>query len=278
MDIDKGKSRTLSEVNEILNNKPIEYFVNEQLLTKKCVDVLEVGTGYGRCLLELAWKFNQEKVNFFGVTLKPKAPLQTREDLRTIAEIFEIVPPESLPSFTLPQIYFYDATDLHFPDESPDLVYSAVTVRFMAQKAKFIEEVARVLRPGGHAILDISESNWNYPYSNAIDDRILTKYTNRFVLKYGKELIPLPIYLRLFENDSLRFNFSKTKKCILHLVKFDSSKLSLHLDFDPVLSMNGFDLPLLSIEGKVRSGIRSVYNVRHEHYVALLRERPSFQG
>lgn len=267
--IDKGKSRNLSQINEILDNKPLEQFIEEQLLAKENINVLEIGTGYGRCLLELAWKFNHRNVNFNGITLKAKAPLQEREDLRTIAKEFDVIPADELANFILPEIFFYDATQLHFPDESIDFIYSAVTVRFIARKAEFLEEVARVLKPGGHALLDISESNWDYPYSKAIDDRILTKYTNRFVLKYGDELIPLPVYVKLFENDSFRFEFSKTKKCILHLAKLKASKLALQLDYDPILSVNGVDLPLINIEGKIRSGVRSVYNIHRQQYAAL---------
>lgn len=36
-----------------------------------------------------------------------------------------------LANFNLPEIFFYDATRLHFDDESLDLIYSVVTVRFI---------------------------------------------------------------------------------------------------------------------------------------------------
>jgi ubiquinone/menaquinone biosynthesis C-methylase UbiE len=48
----------------------------------------------------------------------------------------------------VPVLDFYDASTLNFDDESMDFVYSAVTIRFMKKKIEFIEEVARVLRPG----------------------------------------------------------------------------------------------------------------------------------
>jgi SAM-dependent methyltransferase len=267
---DKGKSRSLAKINAIFGGEAtLEGIIDDLLVSRSHLNVLEIGVGYGRALLELAWRFRDHDVMFHGVNLKAKPPLEKREDFQRIAEHLEIIPLVDIPEFNCPQIYFYDATRLHFADESIDLLYSAVTIRFMARKVEFLEEVARVLRPGGRALLDISESNWNYPFSLAADDRVLTPFTNRFVLKYGSELIPLPDYVKLFEGDHFRFRFATDAKCVLDFAKLGPGRLSLYLDYNGKLSMSGYELPLRNSKGEVRSGFRSVYDIRPEFYHAL---------
>jgi SAM-dependent methyltransferase len=264
----EDRLRSLSRVNELLKAAESPESALERLLESKTkLDVLEVGFGYGRALLELAWRFRGRNVTFHGVDLTRF--VADREALRDVAAEFEILPQADLATFELPHVHFYDATALHFGDESLDFVYSVVTVRFIRRKAEFLEEVCRVLRPGGYAMLHVSESHWDYPYSVATDERILTPYTNRFVLKFAGELIPLPAYLKLFEGDRFRFEATPSSRCILRIWKQATGRLSLHLDYDEVLSMSGRKLPLRNRHGEVRGGFRSVYNVRPEHYAQL---------
>jgi SAM-dependent methyltransferase len=234
-----------------------------------------VGFGHGRALLELAWRLRDRDAVFHGVDIGYKSPIQTRDDLRAVARAHGIVPASELDRFELPFIHLYDATRLHFPDESLDLVFSAVTIRFMRDKALHIEEVCRALRPGGRAILHIGESNWDYPWGRIDDDRVLTPYTNRLVLKHDDELVPLPDYLELFEGDVFRFELTRSTRCILIVDKLASGSLSLDLDYDPELSMNGRKVPLRSSRGEIRGGFRSVYDVKAPIYDRLAAARPA---
>jgi SAM-dependent methyltransferase len=170
----------------------------------------------------------------------------------------------------MPSLHFYDATRLHFPDESLDFVYSAVTIRFMRDKALFIEEVTRVLRPGGTAVLHISEGNWDYPHGPASDDRLLTPFTSRLVLRHRGELIPLGAYLRLFEDGPFVFRLSPESRCILLLEKLASGSLALGLRFNERFSATGRSLPLRDRRGEVRGGYRTVYDVSPERYREML--------
>jgi SAM-dependent methyltransferase len=158
---------------------------------------------------------------------------------------------------------------LHFDDESLDLVYSAVVIRFIERKAEFLEEVCRVLKPGGVALLHYGEAGWNYPYSLICHDRILTPHTNRFVLKYNDELIPLPVYLKLFENEALQFGFANHGTCVIQVSKLKSARLDLQLLFNQELSISMKTMPYRHGSGKPRGGVRSVYDVRPEIYHAL---------
>lgn len=259
----EDRTRSLANIEELLAAAGgVEPGIRALLEIREPIDVLEVGFGHGRALLELAWRLRDRDVTFHGVDAGYKSPIQRPEDLRDIAREYGIVPEAELDRLELPSIAFYDATELRFPDESIDFVFSAVTIRFMADKARHIEEACRVLRPGGRAILHIGEANWNYPWGPATDDRVLTPYTSRFVLKHGDDLVPLPDYLALFEGDVFSFGLTPSTRCILIVDKLAPGKLALELDLDDDLTMNGRKVPLRNRHGDVRGGMRSVYNVR----------------
>lgn len=266
--------RTLSETSHriLKHSQIIETTLAGLLKQRRQPTVLEVGFGRGRALLELAWRFRNEGVMFYGVDKKQEAPLEKREDLRSLAREFDIAPDTELADFRLPEIFFYDATRLHFAEESLDLVYSVVTIRFIEDKAEFLENVCRVLKPGGVALLQIGESDWEYPYSQICDDKLLTPCTNRFILKHGRELIPLNNYFRLFENNTLRFRFINRPRCVLRLEKLKTARLHLQLTLNPKLSMPMEELPYHHGSGKVRGGFRSVYDIRPEFYRALFEQ------
>ena len=232
------------------------------------IEVLEVGFGYGRVLLELSGLFRDREVGFHGVDLNRY--VDGPEQLRAIAETYGIIPADELPTARMPTLHYYDATRLKFADESFDFVYSAVTVRFMHDKALFIEEVSRVLRPGGTAILHIGESNWDYPHGLASDDRVLTPFTSRLVLRHDRELIPLADYLQLFAGGSFAFRLTPETRCILLMEKLGSGSLSLGLHFNEQLSASGRSLPLRNRHGEVRGGYRTVYDVSPERYQELV--------
>lgn len=274
----EDRTRGLREIERLLRAAGgVEAAVSALLAQRTPIDVLEVGFGHGRALLELAWRFRDDDVAFHGIDLGYKSGIGSREDLRAVARTYEIVPEADVDGFELPDIHFYDATRLRLPDESVDLVVSAVTIRFMHDKAAFIEEVCRVLRPGGRAILHVGEANWDYPWGPAVDDRLLTPYTSRLVLRHGDELIPLGAYLELFAGETFRFGLTPETRCILTVEKRAPGSLALDLDYDDELSMPGRRLPLKNRHGEVRGGFRTVYDVRAEHYERLvaqgLRER-----
>jgi len=191
------------------------------------------------------------------------------EDLRETARRYAIIPEPGLANFRWPELFFYDAGKLHFDDESLDLVYSVVTIRFIERKAEFLEEICRVLKPGGRALLDVGEPGWEYPYSFVCHDKMLTPYFSRLVLKYGHELIPLPSYLQLFANDSFQIRFINLPRCVMAVSKLKSSQLRLQLTFNDILSLPMRELPYSQIGGKDRGGFRSVYDIRPEIYPAL---------
>lgn len=263
-----NRSRGLETLNDRLGSTfSLASTIHDLLKTRHTLDVLEVGFGYGHVLLELSWLFREKAIRFYGID--KRLNVANREELKNIATHFNVIPAHDLERLKLPLIYSYDATSMHFEDESIDFVYSAFVVRFIERKEKFLEKVCRVLRPGGCAVLHIGGANWNYPYSKKIDNRHLTNHLNRFVLKYHDELIPLPIYMKLFEGNTFNFEFADHPHCILLIQKTTSGKLNLNLEYNEKLSMPGRKLPLRNRNGEIKGGFRSVYDIRGQYYDAL---------
>lgn len=267
------KNRSLAEINDRLveDSAVLEATLSELLTRRSALKVLEVGFGHGRALMELAWKFRDAPTSFYGINKKPGRAMREREDLLETARLYHIVPDHELTTFTLPDVFFYDATRLHFEDSSLDLVYSAVALRFFEDTATFLEEAARVLRPGGVALLDFSELPWDHPHALTCDTTLLTPALSHFVLVHGDELIPVSLYLKLFENDSFDFRFPRKDRFVLRVQKLKPGRLDLKLTFNAALSrpMRELSHRHQDVLGKGKSGFRSVYDVHPDVYRAL---------
>ena len=266
-----AKNRSLQEAQRKLSQrKPVlENRIDRLLGERERLDILEVAFGEGRTLLELAAKYRHNTAKFYGVERNPRPKMNKKEDLREVAKKYHILPENQLVDFELPEVFFYDACKLHFADESMDVIYSVVAIRFFDRKAEFLEEVSRVLKPGGTAFLHIGEANWEYPYSRTCDDWLLTPTRNRFVLKYRDELIPLPTYLRLFSNKQFAFQFINYPRCVLRMKKKAPGKLDLQLTFDEKHSDWLRNFPYSRITGESQGGYRSVYELHPDRYNEL---------
>jgi len=263
-----SRSRSLSEISRkiVKGSRIVEQTLTRLAANGRPLSVLEVGFGWGRALTELAWMFRDEPIDFHGVDIDCRPPVERSEDLRQIARRFGTVPEASLASFRVPQLHFYDASRLHFDDESLDLIYSAVAIRFFERKAEFIEEACRVLRPGGVALLQLGEKNWDYPYGPVGEPPTLTPYRARLLLRHRDYLVPVPEYFRLFQEDRFRFTFTPNKRrCSLLIEKLTPGRLCLNLAFNADLSGPIADIPSWTEDdGGADDGYRSVYDIRRE--------------
>ena len=266
-----SRNRNLEHIDQIFRatGAPAD-FIADLLDRHQSLAVLEIGFGWGIALLELAWRFRSNNVAFYGIDIEEKPELSSPEGIVTFARERGIIPKHQSDTFNIPSLYFCDASTLGLDDESMDFIYSAVTIRFIRKKIEFIEDVARVLRPGGKALLHIGESNWHYPHTHICDQRILTPHTSRLILKYEKELIPLTDYFKLFEGNTFEFHFTENSRCILTISKLRTGKLDLNLEFNDELTLPGRAVPLINRKGELRGGIRTVYDVRTKNYRALL--------
>lgn len=129
-----------------------------------------------------------------------------------------------------------------------------------------------MLKPGGAALLQLGNAGWNYPYSLAQDNVMLTPYNSRFVLKYGNELIPLDVYLRLFADEGFVFEFINAPSCVIKLSKQRAGSLVLRLHYDAALSLSMKQLPYGDdSSGEAKGGFRSVYHLDADDYHALFK-------
>ena len=100
--------------------------------------ILDVGCGIGGSTLYLAQKFNAEAT---GVTLSPEQAKRAQERA-TEANLADQV-----------QFQVANALDLPFTENRFDLVWSLESGEHFPDKAKFLQEAYRVLKPGGMLLM-----------------------------------------------------------------------------------------------------------------------------
>ena len=268
-----AKSRSLESINKKLFNgsSSLQATIRDLLERRQPVSVLEVGCGAGRALMELALEFRHEPVTFHAINKESGKPLASSEDLRSVARQYGLAWEIAGPEWPLPQLFFYDATTLHFADDSLDLIYLSTVARFLPRKAEFLEEVCRVLTPGGTAFVQLSRPGWDYPHAPARDDLLLTAHPSRFVLTCGRQLVPLQMYLRRFTEMGFDFDFVGAPGCVIQVTKRRTGTLALGLDYDDELSVPMNRLPYGQGDVRdVRGGFRSVYHISESNYRAML--------
>ncbi len=268
-----AKSRNLESINKKLfkGASTLEATLEGLVTAGRPLAVLEIGCGAGRALMELALAFRHKPVKFYAINKERGNPLSSSADLARVAREYEIDVDAAGPDWPLPELFFYDATTLHFPDDSVDLIYLSSVARFIERKAEFIEEVCRVLTPGGVALIQLSRSGWDYPEGEAREDLLVTPYTSRLVLTHGRDLVPLPKYLEQFASSGFEFDFISNPACVIRVRKRRPGRLSLGLEYDEARSVPMMQLPYGQDDVReARGGFRSVYRVTPDGYRSML--------
>jgi SAM-dependent methyltransferase len=115
------------------------------------LDVLEIGVGSGTHAALLA----RTSKTFTGVDLTQHAVDLTRQRLRL----------RGLDG----DVRRMDAEALEFPDDSFDLIWSWGVIHHSSQTSRILEEMGRVLRPGGRAIVMVYHRGlWTYYVLNGV--------------------------------------------------------------------------------------------------------------
>jgi SAM-dependent methyltransferase len=271
-----SRTRGLGDVNERLGSSGItlEQAIADQLAHRSPVSVLEIGFGWGPALIELAWRFRDEPVSFAGINLERKRPVRRAADLAVVAEALQLIPPDEIAAFTPPDVHFYDATTLQHDDETLDFVYSAVTLRFVPDKMRVIDEVARVLRPGGRAILDVAERGWDYPGDRATHPRLLTERPAYLVLHHELELVPLADYLAFAGGDRFTIRVPPGRRCTVDVTKHARGHLDTGLALDPERTIPMSEFPMPPDYRRPGSGVmRSAYAVARDRMAGYAARR-----
>jgi len=125
------------------NSPPFDEFVHFSDLKNK--DVLEIGVGNGSHAQLLALSSEE----FAGIDLTDYAVKSTRERFK----IFGLKG----------DIRKMDAEKMEFPDNSFDFVWSWGVIHHSSNTRKVLEEIKRVLRPSGKAVIMVYHRGWwNY--------------------------------------------------------------------------------------------------------------------
>ncbi|CAN0327462.1 unnamed protein product [Ectocarpus sp. 6 AP-2014] len=139
--------------------------------------VLDVGCGVGGTSRYLAKKLGPE-TSVTGITLSPKQ----------VERATQLAEEQGVPNA---KFQVTNALDMTFEDESFDLVWACESGEHMPDKGKYIEEMTRVLKPGGQLVvatwcqrdnstmsftpeeekkLDFLYSEWTHPHFISIND------------------------------------------------------------------------------------------------------------
>ena len=238
-----AKSGGLASTNKKLfrGSSSLELIIEELLEHRRPLTVLEIGRPGGSALTELALAFRHVPVKFCVIGYRPEREYVDGVNLRRLE------------------------------GNCIDLIYSCKAAGRIVRKAEFIEEVCRVLRPGGVALIQLSKSPWEYPEGPVRDDLFLTPNPSGWVLTHGDDLVPLPMYLRRFARSGFEFDFSGAPGCVLRIAKRREGKLALGLEFDCERSLPIAHLPYThEAAWRSRSGFRSVYRVSDAGYNTMI--------
>lgn len=180
------------------------------------VTLLEVGCGQGRLLLDLLTQF--PSLELHGINASREHGLASQNDFSKRAEEWGMTMPDTA---KLPPLHIGSVTSLPLKSASFDVIISQVTFMHVEDKARGIEEIIRVLKPNGIALIAIG------PYSirrkhghrmprfyknlrNSIGDDL----NPRFLVKDGDRFLPFSEVVQLMQ--------SKTATVALSSVRFTS--------------------------------------------------------
>ena len=153
-------------------------FIDEMLKfsqVEKPLSVLDVGCGIGGTSRYLAKRFPDAQVT--GITISPEQQ----------ARATQLAKEREVPNA---KFELCDALAMHYPDNSFDFVWACESGEHMPDKVKYVQEMARVLKPGGRIViatwcqreeppafdakerktLDYLYGEWTHPYFISIEE------------------------------------------------------------------------------------------------------------
>jgi SAM-dependent methyltransferase len=239
--------RGLLELGRRLGEGVVEAAIRKRITEDARVRVLEIGCGEGRVLMELRSHFPTADIH--GVNKESWPAMQGQQSLSKTAEYYGIPSPDAACESPLPKVHFCEASELPFESEYFDLIFSQACLHFVQRKDRALEEVLRVLRPGGEAHLHIDS-----PPTNC--DRM----TPRFRIEGPNGAISLLAHLR--ERCGSFASFTMTRHgdgrfTTLLCRKVRLGQPNLGLRFDEALSRDAWGR---STPGEPKYGYESVFN------------------
>jgi SAM-dependent methyltransferase len=156
--------RSLDQLTRRFGEGLLEKFISERVADNKRMRILEIGFGDGRALLQLRKEFPNPAIELHGINVAPDDQMNSQKDFITMCQEMAICSVSEATSLGLPVPHFYDAGEgLHFGDEEVDLIISQVAFHYVVDKARLVEEIWRVLSPGGLALVHVDSFNKGMP-------------------------------------------------------------------------------------------------------------------
>lgn len=218
--------------------------------------LLEIGCGEGRALMELRQRF--PKLDLHGINKAPWRAMRGQRSLRRTGTHYRIFSRDAIRSISLPKVYFYDAEKLRFPDSHFDFVISQAAIMYLRRKDTLIEEVWRVLKKGGIALLNV-----DHRHESPAD--FLSAETPRFVIY--REGTPYSLGRLISQKKTEGFDIEpqthsnqtrRPRRFNIIMRKNRTTALSLGLRFDDKSSFNLNVLNKEKANGSTYWGYRSV--------------------
>ena len=254
----RRKSRGLEELR--LRIGDITGEIDARLERKERISILELGCGYGVALLELCHRYGA-RLQLHGIN--KKAEDGNYDTMKKIAVERRLFSKNEIHSIALPELHYFDAcAPWPLPSNHYDIIFSQHSFLWFEDKIKPLEEINRVMKSDGVALLDLRVTR-----AGCVDK-------SSIVIHDSGRKISFRSYLRQFDN--LKINQSTfiyfqrfwrwlnrkighkikstARRCCFEMRK--RKRLNFNLEF---LSANQFPINSLG-----RKGVQSIYR-RKEH-------------
>lgn len=253
-----SRSRSIDDLTRKLKVDIRKYVKN----AKAPVRVLELGCGEGRVLMQLRKLFPASEL--YGINKSPWPAMKGSQSLKRTGTYYKIFTKKEINKIKLPKIYFYDASKkLRFKDNYFDVIYSQVAIHYFERKDMLLEEVWRVLKPGGYAFLHIDTYGKHYP-------DFMQHPSPRFLIYKNDKLYPLKNFVSDLKKKGYDVSYKNRlakpePNLFLHGVNLflhkNKKNLKLNLKFDEQSSFNLMKLAKTEKDKHIFWGHRSVYRI-----------------
>ncbi|MAG10871.1 hypothetical protein CMI44_00980 [Candidatus Pacearchaeota archaeon] len=214
------KTRGLKSVKRKIGD--IILVIDKFLEKKKRIKIMELGVGFGNAIMGLGKKYGKNKVQLIGMNKLKNHGIKTKKDFIKHALDFRIIKKSDLKNIAVPKIIIGDAGEkIPISSNSIDFIYSITTFFFISNKAKAIEEIYRILKPNGRAIIHFKHYVSHFP----------KEYRNLFNIRREKNPVKVTSYLKRFKSSGLNLKKTKAKGTEVLLIEKKKRSLDLGLRF-----------------------------------------------
>jgi SAM-dependent methyltransferase len=150
----EDRSHSLIEFDKKISPSKLEDLIQEVAeknhMAGEKTRVMEIGMGNGRVLMELKKLFPE--VEFYGINKEKSHTFYRRESFVLTALKFEIFNKTEIEGISLPYVVFQDldfGQRIPYEEKKFDVIYSQNTLKHIKYKFELLNEIMRVLKPGG---------------------------------------------------------------------------------------------------------------------------------